>query len=161
MTNDEASMLEREFGVVFPDAYRRAIIDSYPFNDATEELDTDAGSLRALNVGYRRENPWGFPWQAQFWSIGGDGAGGFYFIDTRQRDSTIYYCDHEDMPESFDDHDRLYVRSFPEFIDDIQQLEKKMEKWESERKEQIANRKWWQFWISRQCPPRSKGSTSE
>jgi hypothetical protein len=157
MTRDEASQLEAEFGIVFPQVYREAITDSYPFSEATEELDTDAGSLRQSNQECRRENPWGFPWRTTYWCIGGDGAGGFYFIDTKQDDSTVYYCDHEDMPSSIEDVDHISITPFSEFIEEVKQLEKDMVKWEEEMKTKVANRKWWQFWIPRQWPPKPSG----
>ena len=157
MTRDEASQLEAEFGIAFPRLYRDAITDTYPFSESTEELDTDAGSLRRSNQGCRKENPWGFPWRTNYWCIGGDGAGGFYFIDTHQDDSTVYYCDHEDMPSSIEDVDHISITPFPEFVDDVQQLERDMEKWEEDMKVRVANRKWWQIWIPRQWPPKPKG----
>jgi len=149
--------LEAEFKVIFPVAYRSAVTDAYPFAAATEELDTDAASLRRSNQGCRTEDPWGFPWKQNYWCIGGDGAGGFYFIDTQQSDSTVYYCDHEDMPTSIEDIEHISVTSFQEFIDDIKQLEQDMARWDEEMRERVANRKWWQFWIPRQCPPYPKG----
>lgn len=157
MTRDEASQLEAEFEVTFPVAYRDAVTDAYPFGAATEELDTDPESLRTSNQGCRKEDPWGFPWKQNYWCIGGDRAGGFYFIDTRQSDSTVYYCDHEDMPASIEDLDHISVTSFQEFIDDVNQLEKDMAKWDEEMKERVAHRKWWQFWIPKQWPPKRKG----
>ena len=157
MTRDEASKLEQDFGVTFPAVYRDAITDAYPFSDATEELDIDAESLRQSNEGCRKEDPWGFPWRPHYWCIGGDGAGGFYFINTQQNDAAVYYCDHEDPPKSIDDRDRISVTSFDEFIDDLRRQEKDMEGWEEEMKERVANRKWWQFWIPRQWPPKRKG----
>jgi hypothetical protein len=76
------------------------VTGAYPFGDATDELDPDAERLRTTNEGFRKEDPWGFPWQPHYWCIGGDGAGEFYFIDTQKDDSTVYYGDHEDMPTS-------------------------------------------------------------
>jgi|GEM_PF-3558265 len=153
MTQDEASQLEADFGVTFPAAYRDAVKNAYPFTDATEELDTDAESLRKSNKRCREEDPWGFPWKPHYWCIGGDGAGGFYFINTQQDDSTVYFCDHEDMAASIEDLDHISVMSFSEFVAYIQQLEKDVEKWDEEMQERVANRKWWQFWIPRQWPP--------
>ena len=150
MTQDEASQLEAEFGVTFPSAYRDAVTDAYPFSAPTEELDTDAESLRTSNQGCRKEGPWGFPWKQNYWCIGGDGAGGFYFIDTQQSDSTVYFCDHEDMPTSIEDLDHISVTSFQEFVDDVNQLEKDMAKWDEEMKARVTQRKWWQFWIPKQ-----------
>ena len=157
MTQDEASQLEAEFEITFPAAYRGAVTNGYPFCAATEELDTDAESLRLSNQGCRESDPWGFPWRKNYWCIGGDGAGGFYFIDTQQGDSTVYYCDHEDMPTAIDDIDRISVISFQEFIGEVRQLEKDMAKWDEEMKERVANRKWWQVWIPRQWPPKPRG----
>ena len=134
--------------------YRGAVTDAYPFSGATEELDTSAASLRKSNEGCREEDPWEFPWKPNYWCIGGDGAGGFYFIDTDQDDSTVYFCDHEDMPTSIEDLDRISVTTFQEFVDDVQRLEEDLEKWDEEMKESVANRKWWQFWIPRQWPPK-------
>lgn len=157
MNHDDALQLEAEFEVKFPVAYRGAVTDAYPFGDVTEELDTDAESLRRSNHGCRKEDPWGFAWKKNYWCIGGDGAGGFYFIDTQQSDSTVYYCDHEGMPTSIEDVDHIIVSSFQEFIDDIKQLEQDIAKWDEEMKERVTSRKWWQFWIPRQWPLNPKG----
>ncbi len=159
MNRDEATKLEIDFGVTFPVAYREAITDGYPFADTVEELDADAESLRSSNKGCRNDAPWGFPWKLQYWCIGGDGAGGFYFIDTLQDDSTVYYCDHEDMPDSINDPDRISGISFQEFIENVRQLEEDFENWERQMCERVANRKWWQFWVPREWPPKPKGIT--
>lgn len=157
MNQDEASQLEAEFAVSFPAAYRAAITDAYPFSAATEELNTDAESLRTLNQGCRRQAPWGFPWKPNYWCIGGDGAGGFYFVDTQESESTVYYCDHEDMPASIEDLDHISVNSFQGFIDDVKQLEKDSAQWDAHMKERVKFRRWWQFWIPKQWPPKPKG----
>ena len=157
MTQDEVSQLEREFEITFPEAYRDAVTEAYPFSSATEQLDTDVESLRTSNRGCRKEDPWGFPWKLNYWCFGGDGAGGFYFIDTKQSDSTVYFCDHEDIPTSIKDLDHISVISFQEFVADVNQLEKDMAKWDKEMKQRVTCRKWWQFWIPKQWPPKSKG----
>jgi len=157
MHHDEATKLERDFGVTFPTEYRDAITDRYPFADETVELDDDAESLRTSNEQCRGEAPWGFPWEPHYWCIGGDGAGGFYFVNTLQDEATVYYCDHEDMPESIIDLDRIGVHSFREFVEDIKQREKDVAAWERERRERVENRRWWQFWIPRRWPPKLKG----
>jgi len=157
MNQDEAATLESKFGIHFPSAYRHAVTDSYPFTDETEELDTNPTSLRTSNAEYRLTPPWGFPWKLEYWCIGGDGAGGFYFIDTSKDDSTVYYCDHEDMPESMDDTDRLHTTPFTEFVDYVRDLAKKLEQWNEQMKTKVAKRMWWQFWIPRQWPPKRKG----
>lgn len=152
MTRDEAARLELDFNIRFPAVYRNAITDACPFSRHTEELDTEFKSLQQTNQEFRQEDPWGFPWQPHYWCIGGDGSGGFYFIDTQQDDATVYYCDHEAMPESIDDVDSISVKSFEEFIDDVLQLELDFQQWNAEMKQRVANRKWWQFWIPRQWP---------
>ena len=149
MNRDDATKLEQHFGVTLPVAYREAITDRYPLSEATEQLDTDAASLQVSNEGCRRAPPWGFPWKPHYWCIGGDGAGGFYFIDTSQDEATVYYCDHEDMPASINDLDRISVTSFQQFIEDLQELIDDANNWERQRKERVENRKWWQFWIAR------------
>ncbi|MGI9242270.1 MAG: hypothetical protein ACR2RV_15840 [Verrucomicrobiales bacterium] len=156
MTRGEAAALEAEFGVAFPPAYLDAITVGYPLSVPTEGLDTDAVRLSRANQECRDEDPWGFPWEANYWRVGGDGAGGFYFIDTQEDRATVYFCDHEDIPSSIGDLQRISVTPFDEFIGDLEQLEKDMEKWDEEMREAVANRKWWQFWIPRQWPPEPK-----
>ena len=157
MNQDDTASLESEFGIHFPSAYRHAVTDSYPFTDETEEFDTDPTSLRTSNAECRSTSPWGFPWKPEYWCIGGDGAGGFYFIDTSKDDSTVYYCDHEDMPESMDDEERLSVTPFPEFIQEVLDGKEHMKQWREEMKNRVASRRWWQFWIPRQWPPQRRG----
>lgn len=154
MNQTAAATLESEFGISFPTAYRQAVTDCYPFTEEAEELDLDPNRLRASNAECRTTPPWGFPWQSDYWRIGGDGAGGFYFIDTSKDDSTVYYCDHEDMPESMDDAERLHVTPFAEFIEEVREAANKLARWEEQMKIKVAKRKWWQFWIPRQWPPK-------
>ncbi len=148
MKHDEATQLESDFAVTFPAAYREAITGLQISADS-EELDTDAESLRISNEGCRREAPWGFSWKPHYWLIGADGAGGFYFLDTLEDDSTVYYCDHEDMPESITDLDRLRVIAFQDFVERIQRSEVEFRDWDRQIRDRAQNRQWWQFWIPR------------
>ena len=157
MTHNEVILLEAEFGVHFPSSYRRALTDLHPFTSPTRELDSDPVSLKLSNTAFRKTAPYGFPWQPAYWCIGDDGAGGFYFVNTSQDDSTVFYCDHEDMPESMDDEERLGVRPFAEFIQEVLYRKEQMRQWEEEMKSRVANRRWWQFWIPRQWPPKRNG----
>jgi hypothetical protein len=154
VTNEAASALEKDFALTFPAAYRNAVTDAYPFSRPTEELDTEATALRTSNRECRQTAPWGFLWKPHYWRIGGDGAGGFYFIDSQNDDSTVYFCDHEDMPASIEDLEHIDVTPFPEFIENVRQLEKDVEKREQDLKERVANRKWWELWVPRQWPPK-------
>jgi hypothetical protein len=156
MNQDEAFSLEAQFGIQFPPEYRRAVTDACPFRGPTEELDTDAESLRKTNEGFRGTEPWGFPWKLHYWCIGGDGAGGFYFIDTKEHPISVYYCDHEDMPTSIEDTDHIHVATFEEFVREVQEGEDEMEKWDAHMRERVASRRWWQFWIPKQWPPQPK-----
>ena len=152
MTQDEVLQLEREFEITFPDAYRDAVTESYPFDFATEHLDTDVESLRTLNRGCRKEDPWGFPWKLNYWCFGGNGSGGFYFIDTKQSDSTVYFY----FFTSIEDLDHISVTSFQEFIADVNQLEKDMAEWVEAKKQLVTDRKWWQLWIPKEWPTKPK-----
>ena len=155
MTSDEASDLEVTFGLTFPEVYRDAITDRNSIR--TDALDVDAQSLRESNEGCLKDDPWGFPWKPNYWLIGGDGAGGFYFIDTYRDDSKVYYCDHEDMATSIEDLGRIGIDSFDDFLVDLEQAEKYVERYNEEMKGRVANRKWWHFWIPREWPLPPKG----
>jgi hypothetical protein len=157
MNQDNAATLESEFGIHFPSAYRHAITYSYPFTDETEELNRDPTCLRSSNAEFRSTPPWGFPWRPEYWCIGDDGTGGFYFIDTSKDDSTVYYCDHEDMPDPIDDVEQLYATPFAEFIQKVLDSNEHMKQWEEEMKDRVARRRWWQFWIPRQWLPKRIG----
>jgi len=156
VTEQEATDLESEFGVRFPRGYRKAVTDGYPFSIPSEELSDDAESLRIFNTDCREEDPWGFPWRPDYWMTGGDGLGGFYFIDTREPDSRVFYCDHENMPSSMEDTERIAVLPFSEFLDEIAAVQEEMALWENDWQQRVANRRWWQFWIPRQWPPNPK-----
>ena len=151
MNHDEAAELEREFGVVFPAAYRVAITRVSPQIDS-EAFVTSAESLRYLNRGYRDNDPLRFPWKPHYWCIGEDGAGGFYFINTNESDSKVFYCDHEDVPSSIDDTDRMAKRSFEDYLQDIEQQEKEYHEWNTAMTNRTRNRRWWQFWVPRDWP---------
>ena len=153
MTHDEAAALQNDYGLKFPAAYLRAITDSYPFTEPKEELWDEPHLLRESNDYFRKEKPWGFAWEPHFWKIGGDGGGGFYFINSRETANDVYYVDHEAPARNIEDSENLSVTSFQEFIGEVFELEKEMQKFESEMTQSAANRKWWQFWIPRQWPP--------
>jgi len=56
-----------------------------------------------------------------------------------------------------EDVDHISIAPFSEFVEDVKQIEKDMEKWEEEMKESVANRRWWHVWIPRQWPPKPRG----
>ena len=155
MTRKQASILERKFSVVLPADYVSAVTESYPFAEQSHQLDTDFESLRRDNLGSREDNRGGFPWRDSYWMIGDDGSGGFYFINTTDSATTVYYCDHEDMPTSIEDTDRIHVSSLSDFI--AEGIE--MEEWAAEQNrkmtEKVASRRWWQFWIPKAWPPKT------
>lgn len=130
--------------------------DGYPFDGLREELMNSESHLRENNTAFRNQDRWGFRWEDRFWWIGGDGAGGVYFINTEEETSDVYYCDHEDPAKDFDDGDRLFSSDIGSHLSDIVELEQEMERHDAQMKVSVANRRWWQFWIPRSWPPKTK-----
>ena len=154
MTREQTSILEREFSVILPADYVSAVTDSYPFAEPSYQLETDFESLRRDNLGSREDHPWGFPWSDDYWMIGDDGAGGFYFINTADGSTTVYYCDHEDMPSSIDDTDHIHVSSFSDFIAEGIEMDEWAAEQDRKMNEKVASRRWWQFWVPKTWPPK-------
>lgn len=162
MTPEQVSNLEQMFDVHFPDAYRSALIDC-PLRPDSEEFVSNYDDVVESNKAFRAEDVWQFPWLDHLWWIGGDGAGGFYFISCLDADCVVYYFDHENCAKSFADRDRLSSCTLAEYIETEMEDEKEFREYEeqliAERahkrerlEEQIANRKFWQFWIPQKLP---------
>lgn len=130
----------------------RDILLTYPFAGSIEELTANVSVLSDFNHSLRGESPWGFPWEAQFWWVGGDGSGGLFFINCKEEPCRIYYLDHEDPAESFTDQPRLKPRLLTEFICELFEVESEFEQERQRRVKRIAERRWWQFWIPKSPP---------
>jgi hypothetical protein len=109
--------------------------------------------LSDFNRGCRAESPWGFSWDHHVWWVGGDGSGGLYFINCRDNASChIYYLDHGDPAEDFDEQARLKPRLLSECVRDLEQSEAEFEHDRIRLLQRIADRQWWQFWIPSSPP---------
>jgi hypothetical protein len=93
--------------------------------------------------------------------LGGDGAGGIYFIDTKRSDSFIYYIDHDDPPKNICDTDHISSQTLTEFKNDLITDKEEYERHCREVRERISHRKWWQFWIPKQIPLWAKEKSDE
>ena len=118
---DESSVtaLEAQFGLAFPSAYRAAL-QSLDLDPASEELCSIQAELIRSNVGLRQFAPPELGWSQSHWWLGGDGSGGFYFINCNDPTTTVLYYDHEVPPKSPNDIDRLKPRSFDTFLASVQ-----------------------------------------
>jgi hypothetical protein len=151
MYSQAITELEQRFHVALPAPYRAALIESAA-KFASEEFCTNADDLAISNDGCRKNGVWGLPWPNNFWWVGDDGCGGLYFINCDEPDGHVYYFDHEDAPNSFDEIEKLKFKSLAAFLVSIEEGERQFENDCEVLLEKIRNRKWWQFWVPRTPP---------
>ena len=149
MTAHEAKILQREFNLSFPEDYLTIITGVVARDINSEALVVSVEDLRESNLAFRAEDQWGFRWESRFWWIGGDGAGGFYFINTEEITSEVYYCDHEDSPADFADRKRLYSSDIGNHVSDQVEMEAETQSYNEKMRAKVASRRWWQVWIPR------------
>src|SRR5690606_10653987 len=131
----------------------RDLLIHYPFPEDRAELTADFQTLRREDETALIPRSWGLPWTENLWWVGEDGAGGFFFIDCAESPTRIYHWDHADAAVDCADRESMSPRSVLEAVEDIRQADRDDEAWRQHRLEQIANRRWWQFWIPKR-PPR-------
>lgn len=162
LTSKQVAQLENIFEIRLPDAYRDALIQC-PIAADSESFVNRFDDLVEFNKYFREANPWPFPWLDHFWWIGGDGCGGFHFLSCQDGEATVYYFVHDEPAKSFDDRERLRPDSLTNYIAGEVDAENECREYEvqlvAERalkrqcvEQQIANRKWWQFWIPKSLP---------
>lgn len=146
MTNQDLAKLETELDLTLPAAYRALMLE-HPGFFRHYELCDHVDPLLYDNRFLREDGFFGENWPKTFYALGNDGSGNVYFITTEPFDGNVYFADHEGGPgpnelEAAKRHDSLagFVDSLRNQHDIILADARKMN-------EQIANRKWWQFWI--------------
>jgi hypothetical protein len=144
MTPEAFNRIEQAFGVTLPDWYRRQIVE-YPFVEPDDALYPDEESIVRANQELRRDGWFRFPWPREFFIIGDDGCGGYYFIVPSAGNKRIFIADHEGGPApSFDKLDKMVQsETIEKYISETLGFIRECEKMDERRR----NKKWWQFWI--------------
>lgn len=148
---EQVAELESRFSRTFPVDYRAFLID-YPFAKDQRELTANPQTLAAENQPPQSALAYGLKWSDRLWWVGDDGCGGFYFIDCAEEPTRIYYWDHESGPPDLEEREDLSPRSIEEAVADIRQLIADLAENRQRRLHQIANRRWWQFWVPKRPP---------
>ncbi len=152
MSLKELEQLEAEFKLTLPKEYKKALLQPF-ISKNNLEFELDLAELRRNNLEFRDTDPWEFPWSDQFWWIGADGAGGFYFIDCKHSECEVLYFDHEAPAENIQDREQLHPQSLEDFFTYLKESELEAERYKENLLNKINNRKWWQIWIPRKLPP--------
>ena len=153
MNFQDIAALEEKFGVKLPRDYIRVITGEVAQNLAAVALEINPAIVGEANEAHRQDCPWDFEWDPSFWWIGEDNAGGFYFLDTAEDTSTVYYFDHESSPISFRDRDPFFPSDIGNHVSDEVEAEAYREKHDNLMLQRVADRRWWQFWIPITWPP--------
>lgn len=153
MNPHEIARIERHFHLSLPEGYVRVIGGSTARRLGAMALETDASRLKEANEGHRRDCPWGFEWRSSFWWIGEDGAGGFYFIDTAEGSSTVYYFDCESSPLRFKDRSLFSPSEIDRHVASEEEMESEMLRRDEAMTSRVSRRRWWQFWLPKAWPP--------
>lgn len=156
MNTQDIAVLEEQFKITLPEDYASVVTGEVAAQLSAMALEVDPAILREANENHRKDCPWGFAWRDSFWWIGEDGAGGFYFIDTEEKTSTVYYFDHESSPLTFDDREPFYPSDIGNHVSDEVEIEAEMKVHDRRMALRVAERKWWQFWVPKVWPPTNK-----
>jgi hypothetical protein len=99
MTADDIALIESKLGITVPSDYEELVTD-YP-KDLPEiargyDLLDNPVYVISENRSARQAPLFGTQWPEHFFVIGQDGAGGVFCIDRLQKQSPVFYFDHED-----------------------------------------------------------------
>ena len=145
MTPEAFHRIEQAFSVTLPDWYRRQVVE-YPFAEPDDALYSDEESIVRANQELRRDGWFRFPWPREFFIIGDDGCGDYWFIVPSTGDKRIFIADHEGGPApAFDKLGEMLVQAeaMEQYVSDTREIIRDV----AQIRERRRNKKWWQFWI--------------
>jgi hypothetical protein len=149
VSSADLKYVEDTLGLKLPDWYTQRLLE-YPFPEPEPELYHDAQTVIQNNLELRRDGWFGYhPWPREFFAIGDDGCGDYYFIVPSRDDRRIFMANHEGGPspsiESL--HEMELHGSLAEHIEEQLGFLNEYELEEAALEERRRNKKWWQFWI--------------
>lgn len=157
MDASELDRIENSLGITLPEAYRNVMTD-FPSPDDpfgyTCLLSTEADELISENSRLREKGFFRYRcWPDNFYALGWDGCGNYYFIRLDKQDETVYLADHEAPfdPESVHLLREQYegLAAYLEYVREVEEeCRLDEEQWQDRNRQPVRQtRPWWKRFL--------------
>ena len=146
MNQEEVDELEGKLDLTLPETYKQLVLN-HPGFYRQHELCDHVDPLVYDNRDLRRKGFFGIDWPADYFVIGSDGTGNFYFITTAPFDGHVYLADHDGGAGPDDLDAAKAFESLDDFVTMLREMRVLMVEDIKRTNARIDRRKWWEFWI--------------